>query len=562
MGAATTTVRVLITGNADVYVAATDAATGANTKLSASMDETSKKSDLSKSALLGLTGAVVGIGAAALIMGDKYDTAHALMTAAINAAGQAHVPYQAELNATTEKMQQLGFSSVDVDNAMAASVVSTQNVKTSMGLMGLAADIARAKHVSLGDAVSAVDKLYAGSNRALTQMGINLDIGSGKLSGIQTATEAVSKAQLGLKTTEDEISAGTLKGAVAADALKSSHMSLSNAEQKLKFDQDAVTTSLDALSTRLGGQASTYAGTFTGRLDVLRAQGENLASSLGTKLLPAVEDLTTIIISGATWLDHNKEVLILLAGIVTGVALPAAVAYTTALYAQAAAFIAANAPMLLVIATIAAIGAAIYELYTHWSEIWGEIKKIFDDAVSFLRSGFGTFVVMLTGPFAPLIELGLHWQTVWGTVKSVISDVWSFIKPIFDAIVGSVKDVTNAISGIANVASKVGGVGKSVLTLGGLLADGGPASAGVPYIVGEQGPELFVPNVSGVVVPNGPLTAGASGAAGAASASSASGGDVTIELYLDSTQFATATATAMRTALLQQKRVKVSLGLT
>jgi len=34
-------------------------------------------------------------------------------------------------------------------------------------------------------------------------------------------------------------------------------------------------------------------------------------------------------------------------------------------------------------------------------------------------------------------------------------------------------------------------------------AHGGPVSAGFPYIVGEQGPELFVPGKSGTIVPNG-----------------------------------------------------------
>lgn len=38
-----------------------------------------------------------------------------------------------------------------------------------------------------------------------------------------------------------------------------------------------------------------------------------------------------------------------------------------------------------------------------------------------------------------------------------------------------------------------------------LLAEGGPARAGEPYIVGEEGPELFVPNVSGTVIPNNDL---------------------------------------------------------
>ena len=42
----------------------------------------------------------------------------------------------------------------------------------------------------------------------------------------------------------------------------------------------------------------------------------------------------------------------------------------------------------------------------------------------------------------------------------------------------------------------------------GFLADGGPAGANKPYIVGERGPELFVPNTSGTVVPNNALGGG------------------------------------------------------
>jgi phage-related minor tail protein len=34
------------------------------------------------------------------------------------------------------------------------------------------------------------------------------------------------------------------------------------------------------------------------------------------------------------------------------------------------------------------------------------------------------------------------------------------------------------------------------------LAEGGPAKKGQPYLVGEKGPELFVPRESGTVVPN------------------------------------------------------------
>ena len=42
-------------------------------------------------------------------------------------------------------------------------------------------------------------------------------------------------------------------------------------------------------------------------------------------------------------------------------------------------------------------------------------------------------------------------------------------------------------------------------------AEGGPVSAGQPYIVGEQGPELMVPGSSGSIIPNHRLTRGGSG---------------------------------------------------
>ncbi len=42
--------------------------------------------------------------------------------------------------------------------------------------------------------------------------------------------------------------------------------------------------------------------------------------------------------------------------------------------------------------------------------------------------------------------------------------------------------------------------------LGGFLEDGGPATGGKPYIVGEAGPELFIPNSSGKVISNDDMT--------------------------------------------------------
>jgi hypothetical protein len=55
----------------------------------------------------------------------------------------------------------------------------------------------------------------------------------------------------------------------------------------------------------------------------------------------------------------------------------------------------------------------------------------------------------------------------------------------------------------AGAGSSSGGGGGGVRVLPTPLADGGPAFAGSPYLVGERGPELFVPAQSGRIMPNG-----------------------------------------------------------
>src|SRR3954471_11058804 len=42
----------------------------------------------------------------------------------------------------------------------------------------------------------------------------------------------------------------------------------------------------------------------------------------------------------------------------------------------------------------------------------------------------------------------------------------------------------------------------SLLPIGGARASGGPVDAGLAYLVGEQGPELFVPQGAGAILPN------------------------------------------------------------
>jgi len=53
---------------------------------------------------------------------------------------------------------------------------------------------------------------------------------------------------------------------------------------------------------------------------------------------------------------------------------------------------------------------------------------------------------------------------------------------------------------------------RAMAALGGGIgrAAGGPVSAGLPYLVGERGPEMFVPDRGGNIVPNGAARSGGS----------------------------------------------------
>lgn len=77
------------------------------------------------------------------------------------------------------------------------------------------------------------------------------------------------------------------------------------------------------------------------------------------------------------------------------------------------------------------------------------------------------------------------------------------------------------IGGLQTIKNTEGGIFEKILGPSGLSrqldrlnplgrASGGPVSAGSPYIVGEEGPELFVPSRSGTIVPAG-RSAGAAG---------------------------------------------------
>jgi len=97
-----------------------------------------------------------------------------------------------------------------------------------------------------------------------------------------------------------------------------------------------------------------------------------------------------------------------------------------------------------------------------------------------------------------------------GALTSLFSDLDN-IEDRFKSLLANIAAQAIA-SGISNMFAGGGfqaGVGTFIGGLfGGAAAEGGPVSAGKIHLVGEKGPELFMPNVGGSIIPNNKLGGG------------------------------------------------------
>ncbi len=122
---------------------------------------------------------------------------------------------------------------------------------------------------------------------------------------------------------------------------------------------------------------------------------------------------------------------------------------------------------------------------------------------------------------AILNKLKAIMAAIWADIKASAAELWDDLKQIitgkvqetYDAVVGKFADMItalkktikyfhdNPIIRIIKTIKKTVSSGISTTA----RQFGGPVSAGAAYTVGEVGPELFVPDVSGTIIPNNKL---------------------------------------------------------
>jgi hypothetical protein len=111
--------------------------------------------------------------------------------------------------------------------------------------------------------------------------------------------------------------------------------------------------------------------------------------------------------------------------------------------------------------------------------------------------------------FAELVD-GTHSvsQAFANMAKSIAASIMQVVAKMF--IMAAVERIVGAALGAFGGGAFHSGGTATVLsqdafgmTLAGARAGGGPVSANMPYLVGERGPERFIPSTSGTIIPNG-----------------------------------------------------------
>lgn len=132
-----------------------------------------------------------------------------------------------------------------------------------------------------------------------------------------------------------------------------------------------------------------------------------------------------------------------------------------------------------------------------------------DDILEDLRDGFKSLG-------ASIVDAFISGKNAGEMLKSVLIDILKRmatkqLNKLFDVLAPQGKGLFNlAASGasFSDLSAAGGGSNFAAVAAGMFMADGGPVQGNEAYVVGERGPELFVPNSSGTIVPNHMLMGG------------------------------------------------------
>ena len=185
-----------------------------------------------------------------------------------------------------------------------------------------------------------------------------------------------------------------------------------------------------------------------------------------------------------------------------------------ALFAGAAAGWAFIAPWLPFIAMAVLVGLAIAGLILFVEDLWTFLnggESIMGDLVATISTHWDFIKDIFFGAIDEIIEFVKIWGPRILTLLFPVAGLFFFFDEIKAFALKVVGFVMDKFAPIANILSKIGiGGGGRVQEIA-ARQEGGPVSPNQPFLVGERGPEVFVPSGAGNIVPAGEGGGGAAG---------------------------------------------------
>jgi len=329
-------------------------------------------------------------------------------------------------------------------------VRSTKDVTEAQRLQQIALDVSAGTGKELSAVTEAIAKAYDGNFGALKKLGVPLDENIIK-------TKDFDGAMLALSRTFDE------QASIQADTFQGKMARLTVA-----FDEAKETVGsyvLDAITPLLSAFVDKGIPAIT-----------NFANTLGQKLGPAFAQIFTFV----------RDDL-----------LPVLITWWKFLYEEVIpAIISVVGPILLSIKlAFDKVSGAIKDNSTELQPFFDLLRKVWEFSKKYLIPEFSGPFVMALNAIATLVATLI---TGFSQLVGFMSKAYSQAKILVD-LINDNKDIFGSQSGL---------IGFLLGKFGGGKAMGGPVQSGTSYLVGERGPELFTPSVSGMITPNNRLGGG------------------------------------------------------
>jgi phage-related minor tail protein len=134
----------------------------------------------------------------------------------------------------------------------------------------------------------------------------------------------------------------------------------------------------------------------------------------------------------------------------------------------------------------------------------------FDAALATIAKSLDNFAKGPVTDSANLIQSAMtgSFDAIAGTIARAVTSGKTSMDSLVNAILADFDRVAARDFIAKPIESVIASLASSLFSISGARASGGPVDSGLAYLVGEQGPELFVPQSAGAIVPNG--AAGAS----------------------------------------------------